>query len=96
MLFRSNGTVEVRVTEDGRMASVEIVDTGTGIPPDELEHIFEELYRGENARGVPGSGLGLKLVERIIGLHHGDIQVRSKPELGSVFTIKLPLASETP
>jgi two-component system OmpR family sensor kinase len=87
--------VEVRVTEDGRMANVEIVDTGTGIPPEELAHIFEELYRGENARGVPGSGLGLKLVERIIALHHGDIQVRSKPDLGSVFTIKLPLTSET-
>lgn len=91
-----NDKVEVRVTEDGRMANVEIVDTGTGIPPEELAHIFEELYRGENARGVPGSGLGLKLVERIIALHHGNIQVRSKPDLGSVFTIKLPLASEAP
>jgi two-component system OmpR family sensor kinase len=92
----ASDNVEVRVTEDGRMASVEIVDTGAGIPSDELAHIFEELYRGENARGVPGSGLGLKLVERIIALHNGDIQVRSRPELGSVFTIKLPLASETP
>jgi two-component system, OmpR family, sensor kinase len=92
----ASSSVEVRVTEDGRMASVEIVDTGTGIPAEELAHIFEELYRGENARGVPGSGLGLKLVERIISLHQGDIQVRSKPEMGSVFTIKLPLASETP
>ncbi|MCG2787489.1 MAG: HAMP domain-containing histidine kinase [Anaerolineae bacterium] len=92
----ASSSVEVRVTEDGRMASVEIVDTGTGIPVEELAHIFEELYRGENARGVPGSGLGLKLVERIISLHQGDIQVRSKPEMGSVFTIKLPLASETP
>lgn len=92
----ASDNVEIRVTEDGRMASVEIVDTGAGIPADELAHIFEELYRGENARGVPGSGLGLKLVERIINLHNGDIQVRSRPELGSVFTIKLPLASETP
>jgi two-component system OmpR family sensor kinase len=92
----ASDNVEIRVTEDGRMASVEIVDTGAGIPADELEHIFEELYRGENARGVPGSGLGLKLVERIISLHNGDIQVRSRPELGSVFTIKLPLASDTP
>lgn len=89
-------SVEVRVTEDGRMARVEIVDTGAGIPPDELEHIFEELYRGENARGVPGSGLGLKLVERIIFLHQGLIQVRSKPALGSVFAVRLPLAAETP
>lgn len=92
----AEGQVEVHVTEDGRMASVEIADTGTGIPAEEVAHIFEELYRGENARGVPGSGLGLKLVERIVTLHNGAVQVRSKPELGSVFTIRLPLASETP
>ncbi len=92
----AEGQVEVHVTEDGRMASVEIADTGTGIPAEEVAHIFEELYRGENARGVPGSGLGLKLVERIVTLHNGAVQVRSKPELGSVFTVRLPLASETP
>jgi two-component system OmpR family sensor kinase len=86
--------VEVRVTEDGRMAIVDVIDTGPGIPPEETGHIFEELYRGENARGVPGSGLGLKLVERIIELHDGVIQVRSKPEHGTVFTVRLPLAPE--
>jgi len=87
--------VEVRVSEDGHTAMIDIVDTGTGIPPEEIEHIFEELYRGENASGVPGSGLGLKLVQRIVALHNGTIQVRSKPERGSVFTIRLPLAPET-
>ncbi len=87
--------VEVRVSEDGRIATVEIVDTGSGIPAEEQAHIFEELYRGENARGIPGSGLGLKLVERILGLHNGSIQVRSKPEMGSIFTVKLPLIPES-
>jgi two-component system, OmpR family, sensor kinase len=86
--------VEVRVTEDGRVAIVEVVDTGPGIPGDEIPHIFEELYRGENARGIPGSGLGLKLVERIVVLHDGAVQVRSKPEMGTVFTIRLPLAPD--
>jgi len=87
--------VEVRVSEDGHTAIIEVVDTGTGIAPDEVPHIFEELYRGENARGVPGSGLGLRLAERIIALHDGAIQVRSKPERGSVFTVRLPLAPES-
>ena len=86
--------VEVRITEDGRSAIVEVVDTGLGIPPEEIEHIFEELYRGENARGVPGSGLGLKLVERIVALHDGLVQVRSKPDVGTVFTVRLPLAPD--
>ena len=87
--------VELRVTEDGHMAIVEVTDTGAGIPEEEIAHIFEELYRGENARGVPGSGLGLKLVQRIVELHHGTVQVRSRPGMGTVFTIRLPLASET-
>jgi signal transduction histidine kinase len=86
--------VEVRVIEDGHTAIVDIIDTGMGIPPEEIPHIFEELYRGENARGLPGSGLGLKLVERIIALHDGVVQVRSKPERGSVFSVRLPLAPE--
>jgi two-component system OmpR family sensor kinase len=87
--------VEVRVTEDGHMAIVDVVDTGPGIPAEELPHIFEELYRGESARGVPGSGLGLRLVERIVELHDGAVQVRSKHERGTVFTVRLPLAPES-
>lgn len=86
--------VEVRVSEDGNTAIVDIVDTGSGIPAGEISQIFEELYRGENARGIPGSGLGLKLVERIVTLHNGGIQVRSKPEKGSVFTVRLPLLQD--
>jgi two-component system OmpR family sensor kinase len=91
----ADGQVEVRLGEDGRMAIVDVVDSGPGIPADEIPHIFEELYRGENARGVPGSGLGLRLVERIVQLHEGVIQVRSKPEHGSVFTVRLPLAPDS-
>jgi two-component system OmpR family sensor kinase len=87
--------VEVRVTEDGHMAIVDVIDTGLGIQPEEIPQIFEELYRGQNARGIPGSGLGLKLVERIAELHNGAVQVRSKPEVGTVFTIKLPLATQS-
>jgi two-component system OmpR family sensor kinase len=90
----SEDQVEVRVTEDGRMAIVDVVDTGPGIPTEEIAHIFEELYRGQNARGVPGSGLGLKLVERIVHLHEGTVFVRSKPEVGTVFTVRLRLAPE--
>jgi len=86
--------VEVRVTEDGRLANIDVVDTGPGIPAEEIPHIFEELYRGQNARGVPGSGLGLKLVERIVELHGGSVSIRSKPEFGTVFTIRLHLAPE--
>lgn len=86
--------VEVRATEDGHTAMIDIIDAGSGIPAGEISQIFEELYRGENASGIPGSGLGLKLVERIVVLHGGSIQVRSKLERGSVFTVRIPLAPE--
>jgi two-component system, OmpR family, sensor kinase len=85
--------VEVRALEDGRAIVIEIADSGPGIPPDELSKIFEELYRGVNARGIEGSGLGLALAQRIVELHGGQIEVRSRQEdpRGTVFTVRLPV-----
>lgn len=93
--FTSGGqSVEVRALEDGRAIVVEVADSGPGIPADDLQRIFEELYRGANARGTEGSGLGLALVRRIIALHGGQIQVRSNQEdpRGTVFTVRLPVS----
>src|SRR5215203_5005779 len=70
-------SIEVRALEDGRSIVIEIADSGTGIPSDDLSKIFEELYRGSNARGTEGSGLGLALVHRIVTLHRGGVGVRS-------------------
>jgi two-component system OmpR family sensor kinase len=86
--------VEVRITEDGKTAIVEVADSGPGIPEDEIPHIFEDLYRGRNSRGIPGSGLGLRLVEGILTLHKGTIGVRSRSGKGTVFTVRLPLTAE--
>jgi len=85
--------VEVRALEDGKAIVVEVADSGPGIPPDELSKIFEELYRGANARGVEGSGLGLALVQRVVELHGGQIEVRSRQDdpRGTVFTLRLPV-----
>ena len=87
-------SVEVRTLEDGKSIVVEIADSGVGIPPEELVKIFEELYRGVNARGTEGSGLGLALARRIVALHGGVIEVRSKQTnpRGTVFTVRLPVA----
>ena len=88
--------VEIRLREDGRSVFIEIADRGTGIPPDEQEAVFEDLYRGSNAQHVNGSGLGLSLVRRIVKLHSGDISLRSLNNHmhGSVFTLRLPIKNQ--
>jgi two-component system OmpR family sensor kinase len=85
-------TVEVRATEDGTAALVEIANTGRGIPAEELPHLTEELFRGRETQGIEGSGLGLALVDRIIRLHGGGLAIRSREGQGTVVTIRLPLA----
>ena len=85
--------VDVRVSDDGEQVVVEVADNGMGIPADELPYIFENLYRGERARGVQGSGLGLPLVARIIHLHGGAISVISKNKTGISFSVSIPITS---
>lgn len=85
-------SIEVRVREDGRSLFIEVADSGAGIPQQEQARIFEDLYRGENARETEGSGLGLPLARRIIHLHGGEISLRSDPAQGrgTVFVVRLP------
>jgi len=85
-------SIEVRALEDGRAILLEVADSGVGIPADDISKIFEELYRGSNARGTEGSGLGLALVNRIAVLHGGGVGVRSSQTepRGTVFTVRLP------
>jgi two-component system OmpR family sensor kinase len=89
-------SVEIRINEDGRAILIEVADSGVGIPAEDVSKIFEELYRGSNARTTEGSGLGLALVNRIIQLHGGQITVRSSQEepRGTVFTIRLPVVNK--
>jgi two-component system OmpR family sensor kinase len=88
----ANDSVEVRALEDGRSIVIEVADSGAGIPTEDLSKIFEELYRGSNARSTEGSGLGLALVNRIAVLHRGGVGVRSSQNepRGTVITLRLP------
>ena len=88
---RLGDRVEVRAFEDGTALVIEVADTGPGIPEDELPHVWEDLYRGQGARGVPGSGLGLALVRAVIERHGGHVSLRSRVGQGSVFTLRLPV-----
>jgi two-component system OmpR family sensor kinase len=85
--------VEVRGYESAGRLVIEVADSGPGIPEEDQPHVFDELYRGANARGSPGSGLGLALVNAVVLLHGGTIDLRSRPGMGSVFTLNLPTES---
>ena len=89
------GRVSVAVSERdavrGREALLTITDHGVGIPEDERDEIFERFGRGSNVAGVPGSGLGLWSVRRIVEQHGGTLTVTSRLGKGSTFTIRLPI-----
>ncbi len=87
---RPGDTLELRAFEDGQGIVIEVADTGPGIPEEEQPHVWEELYRGNAGRGIPGSGLGLALVRVIVDRHAGSIGLRSRVEHGTVFTLRLP------
>lgn len=87
---RPGDTLELHAFEDGAEIVIEVADTGPGIPEDEQPHVWEELYRGQSGRGIPGSGLGLALVRAIAERHNGRVSLRSRLGQGTVFTLRLP------
>ena len=89
---RPGDTVTVSLTTEQGQATLEIADTGPGIPAAELPHIFERLWRGRVAQGIPGSGIGLALVREIVTKHGGTVQATSSPGTGTRLTIRLPTA----
>ena len=90
---RSGGTVNLSLAKDNSWAHLEVSDTGIGIPPEDLPHIFDRFYRVDKARGRAqgGSGLGLAIVKWIIQVHGGTIKVESTVGEGTTFRITLPL-----
>lgn len=84
--------IEVRAFEDGKEIVIEVADTGQGIQELEADLVWEELFRGKQARGIPGSGLGLSLVRVIVEQHQGTVGLRSRPLEGTVFHIRLPIS----
>ncbi len=76
--------------------TVTVADTGMGIPEEELPHIFERFFRGERPRSlqIPGTGLGLAIAKDIVELHGGQVTVESEIDMGTTFTIWLPLARD--
>ena len=90
----SGGHVTVSVAGKGSSAILEVADTGPGIPPDEIDRVFDRFYRGRTVR-AGGSGIGLAVVRDLVGAHGGEVSVESGSSRGSRFLVVLPRASES-
>lgn len=87
----NGGKISVALQNAGEVAVVTICDTGIGMEPETIRHIFDKFYQSDQSRSCEGNGLGLALVKRIIELSNGTIQVYSQPGTGSKFIVQLPI-----
>ncbi len=87
------GTVGLTLEADGGKAVVRVRDSGSGIPPEALPHLFDRFYRADKARSRAegGAGLGLAIAKWIVEAHRGSIRVDSYPGTGTTFTVELPI-----
>ena len=89
------GSVTLVVGRDGDMATLEVADTGIGIPAEDLPHVFTRFWRGEKSRSraTGGAGIGLSIVRELVRAHGGTIAVDSAPGRGSAFRVSIPLSA---
>jgi two-component system sensor histidine kinase BaeS len=86
------GKVRMELEREGDRAVLRVSDTGVGIPPDELPHIFDRFFRGREVR-AGGSGIGLTVVRELVSAHGGEVDASSEPGSGTTFTVRILLAS---
>lgn len=89
------GSVSISIESTPRYAKLKVSDTGIGIPPESLPRIFDRFYRVDKSRSrqAGGVGLGLSIVKAIVDAHKGKMEVHSKLDSGTVFSIMLPMRS---
>lgn len=89
---KRGGKADITIDSIENDAIVTFSDTGIGITKDDVENLFTEFVRikNEKTRNISGSGLGLSIVKKVVGLYHGTINVESIPDQGTVFTVRLP------
>ena len=85
-----DGAITLRQWSEPGRVLVSVTDTGCGMTPETIRHIYEKFYQADSSHATNGNGLGLALVKRILELSDGSITVESKPGAGSTFTVGLP------
>ncbi|HEX9371408.1 MAG TPA: HAMP domain-containing sensor histidine kinase, partial [Roseiflexaceae bacterium] len=92
------GTIRIETRHYGHAVDIAVVDTGSGIAPEHLPHIFERFYRGDSTRTneSSGSGLGLSIARALVEAQHGHIAIASQPGQGTRVTVTLPAPKARP
>ncbi len=93
--YTRQGNVTIDVTGDESTITVSVTDTGIGVPPEDVPHLFQKFYRVDNSdtREIGGTGLGLYISRRLIESNNGHIGVRSELGHGSTFFVTIPRIS---
>jgi two-component system, OmpR family, sensor histidine kinase BaeS len=94
----AGGHVSLSVRQVGGSAVLEVADSGVGIPPEDLAHVFTRFWRGEKSRSraTGGAGIGLSIVKELVRAHGGQVTVESTVGQGAVFRVVLPCHGATP
>ena len=91
IVLRARGAAPQPETDNNdERITIDVIDTGSGIPPNRMEEIFREFTRLETSIQLPGSGLGLAIARRVAQLLGGDVTVSNAPDGGAIFTFALP------
>ncbi len=92
------GTVTLTSRSQNRQVSIEVLDTGVGIPPDALPRVFDRFFRVDpsRSRALGGTGLGLSIVQGIMQLHRGTVEISSTPKVGTRVTLRMPATPHGP
>jgi signal transduction histidine kinase len=89
-----DSTIDFEIHSQASELTFTIRDRGIGIPPEDISQLFESFYRASNAQNYQGSGLGLAIAKEYVEFHHGTISVVSELEVGTTFTITIPVSNE--
>jgi two-component system sensor histidine kinase BaeS len=92
----AGGSVTISAGPRDGKAVLQVSDTGSGISPDDLPHVFERFFRGRHSAGVTGSGIGLTVVAELVHAHRGKVDLSSQPGRGTTVTVTLPLLAGSP
>jgi two-component system, OmpR family, heavy metal sensor histidine kinase CusS len=90
----AGGSIRISVGSTGHATEISVADSGSGIEPEHLPHVFDRFYRADSSRSSAGTGLGLSLVKSIVDLHGGSARIRSEAGAGTTATLFFPNQAE--